>query len=111
MLPHERFKQVVSTDGTQIAFERRQQPPLVLVRHGTDHTLTPPFPNSNGTSPCTRLPARMASGEVFPYAIEREFEDVAALVDSIPDGMPVRAFLRALCSWKALLHEHPQAGA
>lgn len=79
---------VASRDGTPIArWTRGEGPPLVLV-HGaaSDHTVW------------ARVVARLAraatvhsldrrgrgrSGDIHPYAIEREFEDVAAVVDDI----------------------------
>jgi pimeloyl-ACP methyl ester carboxylesterase len=98
---------ITSKDGTRIAYSRSGSgPPLVLV-HGTtaDHTrwarvlpeLEPHF-----TVYAMDRRGRGGSGDAADYAIEREFEDVAAVVDAI--GEPV--FLLghsygALCSLEA----------
>jgi pimeloyl-ACP methyl ester carboxylesterase len=100
---------VISRDGTPIAFERvGSGPPLVLV-HGTtaSHTRWAPV-----------LPAlavefsviaidrrgRGESGDAGCYAIEREYEDVAAVVDSF--GEPVNLLghsYGAICALDAAL--------
>jgi pimeloyl-ACP methyl ester carboxylesterase len=103
------MKQVVSRDGTQIAFERSGSgPPLVLVHGtGTDHTYwTPVLPEleRHFTVYAVDRRGRGESGDAFPYAIEREFDDVASLVDSIPGQ--ARLFghsYGALCSVEAAL--------
>jgi len=88
------MEKIVSRDGTFIAYHRRGAgTPLVLV-HG-----------SSSSNPMVGWPAVVPtleehftvyamdrrgygeSGDCQPYAIEREFEDVASLVDSI--GEPV----------------------
>jgi pimeloyl-ACP methyl ester carboxylesterase len=85
----ERF---TSKDGTKIAcFRSGSGTPLVLV-HGTtaDHSRwTPVLPALEArftVYACDRR-GRGESGDVQPYALEREFEDVAAIVDGI--GGPV----------------------
>jgi peptide-methionine (S)-S-oxide reductase len=81
---------ITSKDGTRIAYSRSGSgPPLVLV-HGTtaDHTrwarvlpeLEPHF-----TVYAMDRRGRGGSGDAADYAIEREFEDVAAVVDAIGD--------------------------
>ncbi|MGH3995539.1 MAG: alpha/beta fold hydrolase, partial [Pseudonocardiaceae bacterium] len=81
---------VRSKDGTSIAYEEvGAGPPLVLV-HGSisDRTywasVVPAL-----TQRCTVLTVdrrgRGASGDAASYAIEREFEDVAAVVDAIEE--------------------------
>ena len=103
------MKQVVSGDGTRIAYERRGEgPPLVLV-HGTgiDHSYwSPVVPGleRHFTLSIVDRRGRGRSGDAASYAIQREFEDVAAVVASLPD----RAFLLghsygALCSLEAAL--------
>ncbi|MFC4549081.1 MULTISPECIES: alpha/beta fold hydrolase [Halorussus] len=82
---------VTSVDGTEIAFERTGSgPPLVLVAGGgaNDHTrwelagVRPTFAEH-----CTvyAIDGRGlgASGDADEYELEREFEDVAAVVESI----------------------------
>jgi pimeloyl-ACP methyl ester carboxylesterase len=81
-----------SKDGTRIAYRRSGQgPPLVLV-HGTagDHTRwLPILPRleERFTVIAVDRRGRGGSGDAEPYAIEREFDDVAAVVDAI--GAPV----------------------
>ena len=79
---------VRSKDGTLIAYEKSGQgAPLVLV-HGTsaDHTrwapVLPPL-QSRFTVYAVDRRGRGGSGDTEPYAIEREFEDMVAVVDSI----------------------------
>lgn len=81
---------VRSRDGTLIAFEKKGAP-LVLV-HGTsaDHTRWVPVLaplQSRFTVYAVDRRGRGSSGDAEPYAIEREFEDIAAVVDAI--GAPV----------------------
>lgn len=88
----EEMRTVRSNDGTDIAvFVTGEGPPLVLV-HGTtaDHTrwrtVLEPLAERFTVHAVDRR-GRGASGDTEPYALEREFEDVAAVVDSI--GEPV----------------------
>jgi pimeloyl-ACP methyl ester carboxylesterase len=98
---------VKSGDGTFIAFERRGHgPPLVMVHGATvDHTrwggvvgaLAERF-----TLFMMDRRGRGASGDTAPYAIEREFEDVAAVVEAA--GVRVRVLAHsfgAICSLEA----------
>lgn len=83
---------VRSADGTSIAvWVAGEGPPLVLV-HGSlcDHTRFDPLVAELGDGVTTFAMDRRgfgASGDAPRYAIEREFEDVAAVVDSL--GEPV----------------------
>lgn len=96
-----------SRDGTRIACEKSGTgPPLVLV-HGTtaDHhrwaPVLPALAKHFTVYACDRR-GRGASGDGPVYAIEREFEDVAAVVDGI--GGPVDLLghsYGALCSLEA----------
>lgn len=96
-----------SRDGTRIACERTGSgPPLVLV-HGTtaDHTrwapILPALSERFTVYACDRR-GRGASGDQPTYAMEREFEDVAAVVDGI--GGPVDLLghsYGALCALEA----------
>ena len=99
-----------SKDGTPIAYWRSGQgPPLVLV-HGTsaDHSrwkpVLPAFEEHFTVYALDRR-GRGGSGDSEDYSIEREFEDVAAVVDSI--GEPVINLLGhsmgAVCSLEAAL--------
>jgi pimeloyl-ACP methyl ester carboxylesterase len=79
---------VTSLDGTTIAYWRSGEgPPLVLV-HGTsaDHSrwkpVLPAF-EEHFTVYAVDRRGRGGSGDSEDYSIEREFEDVAAVVDSL----------------------------
>jgi pimeloyl-ACP methyl ester carboxylesterase len=98
---------ITSQDGTRIAYSRSGSgPPLVLV-HGTTADRTRWARVLPGLEPYFTVYAldrrgRGGSGDAVEYAIEREFEDVAAVVDAI--GEPV--FLLghsygAICSLEA----------
>ncbi len=98
---------VTSRDGTVLACEKSGQgPPLVLV-HGTGGARTRwkpvlPFFEPQFTVYALDRRGRGESGDQQPYAIEREFEDLAALVDSF--GEPVHLLghsYGALCSLEA----------
>lgn len=81
---------VRSADGTSIAvWVDGDGPPLVLV-HGAlnDHTTDRPFIDELRGAVTTFAidrRGRGASGDGPDYAIEREFEDVAAVVDAVAD--------------------------
>jgi len=82
---------VRSADGTEIAFERRGAgPPLVLVGGALNDRRSP-------ATLASRLAARFTvvtydrrgrgdSGDAAPYAVEREVEDLEALVDAAAGG-------------------------
>lgn len=104
-------EKTISADGTPIAYWRSGDGrPLVLV-HGTtaDHTRWKTVlelfePHANVCAVDRR--GRGASGDAEPYAIEREYEDVAAVVDALAQetGSPVDLFGHshgALCSLEA----------
>jgi pimeloyl-ACP methyl ester carboxylesterase len=85
------MEKVRSKDGTLIAYQRGGEgPPLVLV-HGTLGSCrrwpVVPALQQQFTVCAMERRGRGESGDAPNYAIEREFEDVAALVDSI--GEPV----------------------
>src|SRR5215210_1019443 len=101
---------ITSRDGTPIAYRRSGKgPPLVLV-HGAaaDHgRWSPVLPalEERFTVYAVDRRGRGSSGDAEGYAIEREFEDVAAVVDSI--GEPANLLghsYGALCSLEAALH-------
>jgi pimeloyl-ACP methyl ester carboxylesterase len=86
------IERVISADGTRIAYERHGSgPPLVLV-HGTTANRTrwarvlPALTQQHTVYTMDRR-GRGASGDAEAYALEREFEDVVAVVNSI--GGPV----------------------
>jgi pimeloyl-ACP methyl ester carboxylesterase len=90
---------VPSPDGTTLAvWAEGDGPPIVLV-HGSiaDHTTLSPLIDDLSTAMATFSMDRRgfgASGDNTPYAIERDFEDVAAVVDAVADqtGGPVAIF-------------------
>ena len=79
---------VRSRDGTEIAvFTTGEGPPLVLI-HGAaaDHTtfrVVGPMLSEGYTVHAIDRRGRGASGDTLPYAIQREFEDVAAVADAL----------------------------
>ncbi|MEX1019618.1 MAG: alpha/beta hydrolase [Litorilinea sp.] len=89
----------VSKDGTQIAYARSGSGPGLLLVHGTsaDHTRWPtilPTLEKHFTVYAMDRRGRGGSGDTADYSIEREFEDVAGLVNTIHDatGEPVHLF-------------------
>jgi pimeloyl-ACP methyl ester carboxylesterase len=103
------MKHVTAKDGTHIAYERSGTgPPLVLI-HGTgiDHTYwTPLVPEleQHFTVYTVDRRGRGQSGDTQPYAIQHEFDDVAAVVDSIPGTVGLLGHsYGALCSLEAAL--------
>lgn len=103
------LQKVESEDGTTIVFDRTGTgPPLVLV-HGTGGsskrwvTTLPRF-QQNFTVYAVDRRGRGDSGDSENYAIEREFEDIAAVVDSIrqPVSLLGHSF-GGLCSLEASL--------
>lgn len=100
---------VQSADGTEIAYERTGSgPPLVLV-HGTSAD----YRSWDGIRPALEghvsvyavdRRGRGESGDGTDYDLEREFEDVAAVLESVDE--PVTLFghsFGALCSMEAAL--------
>jgi pimeloyl-ACP methyl ester carboxylesterase len=85
---------IVSADGTPIAAWRGGAGPPLLLVHGTaaDHTRwAPVLPGLEERFSVVRIDrrGRGRSGDAGEYAIEREFEDVAAVADWIGDGLSV----------------------
>lgn len=100
---------VTSADGTPIAYERTGSgPPLVLV-HGTtaDHTRWEPIRpalEEHFTVYAVDRRGRGESGDADDYELEREIEDVTAVIHAIDE--PVVLFghsFGALCSLEAAL--------
>ena len=100
---------VTSKDGTPIAYWRSgQAPPLVLV-HGTaaDHgrwvPVLPAFEQHFSVCAVDRR-GRGGSGDSEDYAIEREVEDIAAVVDSLGEpAILLGHSYGALCALEAVL--------
>lgn len=87
---------VHSRDGTPIAVFRSGSGPSIVLVHGAaaDHTtfrVIGPLLAESYTVHAIDRRGRGASGDTLPYAIEREFEDVAAVADALADddGHPV----------------------
>jgi len=101
--------QFKSVDGTQIAYERSGTgSPLVLVHGSTtersqwSHLI--PKLNQYFTVYAIDRRGRGQSGDTQPYSITREFEDIAALIDSIPGRVNLLGHsYGALCSLEANL--------
>jgi pimeloyl-ACP methyl ester carboxylesterase len=95
----------VSKDGTTIACEKTGHGPGLLFVHGTsaDHTrwsgVVPAFAEKYTVYACDRR-GRGDSGDGLPYSIEREFEDIAAVIDGI--GGPVDVVAHSHGAWCAL---------
>jgi pimeloyl-ACP methyl ester carboxylesterase len=100
---------VHSRDGTRIAYERSGTGLPLLLVHGAaaDHTRwAPVLPalEAHFTVYAMDRRGRGSSGDAAEYAIQREFEDVAALVDSIGGAVNVLGHSHgALCSLEAAL--------
>lgn len=100
---------IASRDGTRITYTRSGQgPPIVLV-HGTtaDHTRwTPILPafQEHFTVYAVDRRGRGGSGDGDEYAIELEFDDVASVVNSLPEPANLLGHsYGALCSLEAAL--------
>ncbi|MGK2960515.1 MAG: alpha/beta fold hydrolase [Gemmatimonadaceae bacterium] len=88
---------VTSRDGTRIAFWRSGTGPLLLLVHGAtaDHTTTWTYVRPSLERSFTVLAmdrrGRGGSGDSPEYGLQREAEDVAAIVDSIGEPVSVLA--------------------
>ena len=117
---------VTSADGTSIAFDRLGEgPPLVVVggilcdRHRT-RPVALAFSRFATVLNVDRR-GRGASGDTPPYALEREFDDLAAIIGaagrgatlyghSSGAGLALRAAARGLPVTRLVLHEPPFGG-
>jgi pimeloyl-ACP methyl ester carboxylesterase len=91
--------QVHSADGTHVGFDRvGQGPPLLLVHGGTaDSSRWGPVIPTLSTRFTLLIPDRRGRGlskeeASTPYGLEREAEDLLAIVESVPGGGTVRVF-------------------
>ncbi|MCX9077916.1 MAG: alpha/beta hydrolase, partial [Candidatus Methanoperedens sp.] len=85
------MEKILSKDGTPIAYQRTGTgPPLVLV-HGTLGSCKrwPVLPTLGEQFTVNAIERRGygESGDSASYAVEREFEDIAALVNSLGEGV------------------------
>ncbi len=103
------MEKIHARDGTEIGYRRSGNgPPLVLVHGGTaDHTRWAPVLSAfedHFTVYAIDRRGRGESSDTEPYAIEREFEDVAAVIDSIgePADLLGHSF-GAVCALEAAL--------
>lgn len=116
-----------TTDGVELVYHSLGAGPHVLLLHGTstDHTTWEPVQSALAErfqlSILTRR-GRCRSGDSSPYVLQREFEDVATLVDAL--GGPVdivghsfgalcalEGALRARNVRRLVLYESPLPGA
>ncbi|MFI0425239.1 alpha/beta fold hydrolase [Spongiactinospora sp. 9N601] len=103
--------QVISRDGTPIVYERFGSGPVVVLVGGglDDGTENGPLAQELAegfTAVNYARRGRAGSGDVQPYAVEREIEDLAALIDVV--GGPVHLF--GASSGGALVLEAAAAG-
>ncbi len=105
----DKMEKIISKDGTPIAYEHSGAgPPLILV-HGTaaSHarwaTILPTLRQHFSVYAVDRR-GRGESGDANAYTIEREFEDIAAVVDSIGGQVNLLGHsYGAVCSLEAAL--------
>ncbi|MFF9861025.1 alpha/beta fold hydrolase [Streptomyces tendae] len=81
-------KTTVSRDGTRIAYERSGRGPAVVLVSGamsTGATMAPLAAELSGGFDVTVYDrrGRGASGDTAPYTVEREIEDLAALIEAL----------------------------
>lgn len=103
----EEMETITSADGTEIAFERTGSgPPLALVHGSTaDHTtwevVLPTF-EEHVTAYAMDRRGHGASGDAAAYDLEREVEDVVAVLDSIGKSVTLLGHsYGALCTLEA----------
>jgi pimeloyl-ACP methyl ester carboxylesterase len=107
------MEHITSKDGTKIAYQKSGNGPTLVLVHGTtiDYTqwtnLTPKL-SQHFTVYAVDRRGRGQSGDTQPYALQRESEDLAALIESIPENVSLLGHsYGALCSLEtALLTTH-----
>jgi pimeloyl-ACP methyl ester carboxylesterase len=80
------MRTVISRDGTPIAFDQSGQGPALILVAGASATRTDEASVAAALAPSFTVFAydrrgRGASGDTAPYAVEREVEDIEALID------------------------------
>jgi pimeloyl-ACP methyl ester carboxylesterase len=109
-VPSEVLTTTIAPDGTPIGCWRSGSGPPLLLVHGStaDHTRwrpVLPLLEPHATVYAVDRRGRGASGDAPVYAVEREFCDLAAVVDDIGSPVDVVAHsFGALCSLGAALH-------
>lgn len=107
-----RLSTIRSADGTTIAYEEfGVGPPLVLVHGGvSDRTYwAPVLPalTERFTVVCVDRRGRAASGDAPTYSIDREFDDVATVVDALDEPAHlVGHSYGGICALEAALRTH-----
>jgi pimeloyl-ACP methyl ester carboxylesterase len=93
------MSQVTSKDGTEIAYERSGQGSAVILVDGAmgyrDHMGMKPLAAElakNFTTIVFDRRGRGESGDTQPYAVEREIEDIEALIDEVGDSVYLYGF-------------------
>ena len=103
------MEKIRSNDGTLIAYERSGHGPGLVLVHGTsaDHTRWAPVLGQlqeKYTVYAVDRRGRGESGDNLPYSIEREYDDIAALVEAIPEPVYLLGHsYGGLCSLEATL--------
>jgi pimeloyl-ACP methyl ester carboxylesterase len=82
------MKTVVSNDGTRIAFDQSGQGPALILVSGASATRADEASVAAALAPYFTVfaydrRARGDSGDTRPYAVEREVEDIEALIDEV----------------------------
>jgi pimeloyl-ACP methyl ester carboxylesterase len=101
------MEKIHSKDGTLIAYEKDGSGPALVLVHGTaaDHTRWDPILlqlRDKFTVYAVDRRGRGESGDNLPYSIEREFEDIAAVVESISEPVNLLGHsFGAICSLEA----------
>ncbi|MGY1603479.1 alpha/beta fold hydrolase [Geodermatophilus sp. SYSU D00815] len=109
------MQKTTSADGTTIAYEAwGEGPPVVVVGgafndRGTWAALAEALAGEGLTGVTYDRRGRGDSGDTEPYALEREFEDLAAVVEAVSPDAPVHA--HGVSSGGALLLRAVAAGA
>lgn len=103
------MERIVSKDGTSIAFARSGTGPALVLVHGTtaDHTRWKPLLpqlEAHFTVHAVDRRGRGGSGAAGAYAIDREFDDIAAVVDAIGEpALLLGHSYGAVCALEATL--------
>ncbi|KUO17834.1 alpha/beta fold hydrolase [Streptomyces dysideae] len=104
-------KQIISRDGTPIAYESTGEGPAVILASGAMSTGATVAPLAVPLSGRFRVVSydrrgRGQSGDTAPYAVERELEDLAALIETVGG----EAALYGISSGGALVLEAAASG-